>query len=541
MTTTERATSAQLRRAAGSNSLENLKQALEGWSVEEIDDMASGKNAVHMAAWQGCIDNLEYLLDMGCDINVKATGEYSYGKTPIFFAATRSRDEVVDYLIERGANVKIVNNKGQSVLSIASSHLRDTVIARIQQKEKEQPQEWLNYRATHSDGLEYGDLDPRFLERPLRQSDTVTPLAINPTTKESRRGSFLRRNPHLTSNSRREKKQPRRKKKKERSPSLSEEDYQRLEQAWDRLEKGMANNSPESEDLLTIIRISENRRCAWITELADRLRKHADCLYLQQFCLSVSGSSERETALLAKLLMQISYPVTNHASEQVCSPSPLVSSRRQTIPSLELGHWREACQAVQGMDMSTFERDFPILVLPSPPLLVDTIDDLLDLEEAVQAQSVVAIDSEWYDDHHGVTLAATLQVAVREKHSVRAWVIDLIQGDERYQPECQAFVKHLFGEKILLGFAVGHDIPKLEMWMNDSLPRQKLLDMQLLWSGGEMPGLAACVRCFSSIPLSKEQQCSDWRRRPLTNEQLSYAGLDAAVLLPLLAERRGCK
>ena len=68
----------------------------------------------------------------------------------------------------------------------------------IQQAEAEQAaDEWQNYRATHSDGLTYGDLDPRFLERPLQPTDNVTALAINPTTTQSRKGNFLRNNPHV--------------------------------------------------------------------------------------------------------------------------------------------------------------------------------------------------------------------------------------------------------------------------------------------------------------------------------------------------------
>ena len=65
--------------------------------------------------------------------------------------------------------------------------------------------------------------------------------------------------------------------------------------------------------------------------------------------------------------------------------------------------------------------------------------------------------------------------------------------------------------------------------------------MQLLFSQGAkksaMPGLKACAHRYSpDIILSKEQQCSNWAQRPLSSEQLDYAGLDAAILLVLLAE-----
>ena len=53
---------------------------------------------------------------------------HSYGKTPLFYATTRCRDEVVRLLLEHGAKTRVLNNKGQSVLSLASSHLRPAAV-----------------------------------------------------------------------------------------------------------------------------------------------------------------------------------------------------------------------------------------------------------------------------------------------------------------------------------------------------------------------------------------------------------------------------
>lgn len=69
-------------------------------------------------------------------------------------------------LLSLGANLLIVNNKGQTAVSIAVSHLEQATLDEMFRVEKEQLDrggEFVDYRKTHSDGRRYGDLDPRFL------------------------------------------------------------------------------------------------------------------------------------------------------------------------------------------------------------------------------------------------------------------------------------------------------------------------------------------------------------------------------------------
>jgi ribonuclease D len=92
----------------------------------------------------------------------------------------------------------------------------------------------------------------------------------------------------------------------------------------------------------------------------------------------------------------------------------------------------------------------------------------------------------------------------------------------------------------ILGFSVGHDIPILEQFVGRPLQPTMLLDLQLILAPGNdpsrLPSLKTCAALYSQVPLCKQQQCSDWGQRPLTLAQQNYAGLDAAVLLYLLAE-----
>ena len=86
------------------------------------------------------------------------------GKTPIFFAITRCRNDAVQLLIRHGCNLRIVNNKGQTPLSLAVSHLNAATVEQLKTAEAAQhDRPWRNFRESHSDGLLYGDLDPRFV------------------------------------------------------------------------------------------------------------------------------------------------------------------------------------------------------------------------------------------------------------------------------------------------------------------------------------------------------------------------------------------
>lgn len=144
-----------------SATLQKLIQS-KGYQASQLDALVEfGKTPLHQACWKGNLSSIQYLLEhVGCDANVYSKQTYSYGKTAIFFALTQSRREVVRFLLSReDVNVSIVNNKGQSILSLASSHhMPLELLQRIQSREESDLTKWWNFRATHSDNLEYGDL-----------------------------------------------------------------------------------------------------------------------------------------------------------------------------------------------------------------------------------------------------------------------------------------------------------------------------------------------------------------------------------------------
>ena len=53
-----------------------------------------------------------------------------------------------------------------------------------------------------------------------------------------------------------------------------------------------------------------------------------------------------------------------------------------------------------------------------------------------------------------------------------------------------------------------------------------------MWEDGQ-PSLQTLCRQYLSYELDKTYQTANWRQRPMPEEMLQYAAIDAQVLLPL--------
>ncbi len=71
-------------------------------------------NSFCKAVMQGDIDMVKRMLELGEDINQK-----SLGMTPVMFAARYNKAEVLQLLIDKGANLKIKSNQGFNVKKYA--------------------------------------------------------------------------------------------------------------------------------------------------------------------------------------------------------------------------------------------------------------------------------------------------------------------------------------------------------------------------------------------------------------------------------------
>ena len=84
-----------------------------------------------------------------------------------------------------GCNTRIVNNKGQSPVSLARTHLLLETQQLIADAEQSETRPWANYRVTHSDERFYGDIDERF------HPDLAALPTGGPTTVASRQAGWF--------------------------------------------------------------------------------------------------------------------------------------------------------------------------------------------------------------------------------------------------------------------------------------------------------------------------------------------------------------
>ena len=174
--------------------------------------------------------------------------------------------------------------------------------------------------------------------------------------------------------------------------------------------------------------------------------------------------------------------------------------------------------------------------------------------DEIMVQSAWAIDCEWkpggsFGIDHPV---ATLQLSTTRK----AFLVDVqsICQDFRARPHTSTGLESQLDRTLakifastrlpLLGYGVLQDVSKLAA----SFPHLKcfadyrcVIDLQtvasVVYPKGERQGMSSLQKMTATLlgkRLDKTEQCSNWTQRPLSRSQLDYALLDAAILSRLL-------
>lgn len=104
----------ELMQAASSGEFEKFKAFILK-NQSKADSKLKGRTALHVACNKGRTDIINFLLNCGADVNVADDD----GNTPLHYAADGEQDSVVEELCKRGADKNVRNTSGQTPLHLA--------------------------------------------------------------------------------------------------------------------------------------------------------------------------------------------------------------------------------------------------------------------------------------------------------------------------------------------------------------------------------------------------------------------------------------
>ncbi|MDE0886549.1 MAG: HRDC domain-containing protein [Myxococcota bacterium] len=160
--------------------------------------------------------------------------------------------------------------------------------------------------------------------------------------------------------------------------------------------------------------------------------------------------------------------------------------------------------------------------------IITEAKELEDLATALLREEIIAFDTEADSFYHYFDKTCLVQVATREN----AWLIDplALGGPANLAPLAPVFaapdVRVLFHAAEYDLFVLKRDCGFAFSNLFDTMVSAQLL-------GYPAVGLAALIEHHFGVYLPKDEQRSDWSRRPLTPKQLQYAVSDVLYLIPL--------
>jgi len=155
------------------------------------------------------------------------------------------------------------------------------------------------------------------------------------------------------------------------------------------------------------------------------------------------------------------------------------------------------------------------------------------LIQLIRQEKLVALDTEFTRQTTYYPILSIIQVAVKSGNEKKSFIIDCL-----CDLDLSGFYKIIADEKIKkILHSASQDLQIFYIGSNQ-LPKG-IIDTQVMANFcalGNNIGYSALVKKISGKILNKDQQRSDWQRRPLSQKQLDYALLDVEFLHQIYEE-----
>ncbi|CAE5960405.1 unnamed protein product [Arabidopsis arenosa] len=172
---------------------------------------------------------------------------------------------------------------------------------------------------------------------------------------------------------------------------------------------------------------------------------------------------------------------------------------------------------------------------------VDEVNELRNATSFLEGCRVVGIDCEWKPNY--IKGSKQNKVSIMQIGSdTKIFILDLIKLYNDASEILDNCLSQILQSKstLKLGYNFQCDVKQLALSYGDLKCFERydmLLDIQNVFKE-PFGGLAGLTKKILGVSLNKTRRNSDWEQRPLTQNQLEYAALDAAVLIHIFRHVR---
>jgi ankyrin repeat protein len=117
----------QIIQAVKAGDLGLVKQILDSSPMLLESADPDGARPLHFACWKGHTEIVQYLLDQGADITAQNAGNTHWGGTPLHVTAHANNRPAALLLIQKGADVQGVSANGRTPLQETGLHKANAV------------------------------------------------------------------------------------------------------------------------------------------------------------------------------------------------------------------------------------------------------------------------------------------------------------------------------------------------------------------------------------------------------------------------------
>lgn len=108
----------RFRAAVNNEDFQSAKSFLAQGALINCCD-SEGWTALHLASLRGYFEIVEYLVENGADLHAK---ENEVGQTPLHFSIGDGYIDIVKYLIEKGSSIDLTDHNGKTAIDLANEY-----------------------------------------------------------------------------------------------------------------------------------------------------------------------------------------------------------------------------------------------------------------------------------------------------------------------------------------------------------------------------------------------------------------------------------